>query len=179
MKIFTAIVVMLALSLQLYSQDCLRKFGGIRWIEKRLELDKYNSHIKNINRDSNLECSKDRFAMYELILEDEILVTYRIEGCDEITITLKIIFNGVNIDYGTVISTTHLMSTLFSLPDDRILEIDTSRLLKNSELLNIGERLTINTMMIGGYDKHETSFQKLDDKFKVDVVILETYIVGD
>lgn len=179
MKKIITITIMLALSMQLYSQDCLRKFADLKWIEKRLELEKYNKHIKDINRYSNLEQTEDRFARYELIIENDVKVIFEEKGCKEIINTLSIVFNDVNIDYDKVISTTHLMSKLFGLPDNRILDIDAATLSDNNKLLNNGEKLIINTMMIGGYDKHETSFQKIDGKFKVNVFIWETYIIGD
>lgn len=179
MKYNVLVILVLALNMQLYPQDCLRKFGGVKWIEKRLELEKYNKCIKDINRDSHLEDTEERFAKYELTLKDNIKTIYEIKGCKEIAITLCIVFDNDSVGYDKVISTTHLMSSLFSLPDDRILEIDAAKLSDNNELLNNGEKITINTMMIGGYDKHETSFQKSDGKFKVNVSILETYIVGD
>lgn len=179
MKYNIVIVLVLALNMHLYPQDCLRKFGGVKWIEKRLELEEYNKCIKEIFRDSNLEDTEERFAKYELALKGNIKTIYEIKGCKEITISLTIVFDNDSVDYDKVISTIHLMSSLFSLPDDRILEIDAAKLSDNSELLSNGEKIIINTMMIGGYDKHETSFQKSDGKFKVCVSIIETYIVGD
>lgn len=179
MKYITTIVIMLALSMQLYSQKCLRQFADIKWIEKRLELGKYNKHIKEINRYSNLDETEDRFAKYELIMEDGIEVVFEEKGCKEIINILSIVFDDVNIGYDTVISTIHLMSKLFGLPDNKILEIDVAKLSDNSKRLNNDEKITINTMMIGGFDKHETSFQISNGKFEVNVFILETYIIGD